>query len=245
MNKKYKNSPIIEAVCEFRFAPSLSWDPTIPGVIYEKIKDIFPKKRRVQIQEFTFTAEEKGMKQEVKTSERAQFLHEEEKIFMQVGQDVLSVHHLKPYSSWSNFYTFIVKAFNTYREIANPTGIQRIGLRYINRMEIPKEPIEIEGYFNFRPYIGENMPQEISSIFSGAVFNFEGGKHLMKVQLKDIPMSKPSTGLSAFIFDMDYFTASPGSVNIEDIENWLNIAHERIEKIFEEALTEETKKLFN
>ncbi|MGQ0654564.1 MAG: TIGR04255 family protein [Betaproteobacteria bacterium] len=44
MPKKYKNPPIIEAICEFRFSETSPWDLTIPGLIYELVKDKFPKR---------------------------------------------------------------------------------------------------------------------------------------------------------------------------------------------------------
>jgi uncharacterized protein (TIGR04255 family) len=46
--RKYRNPPIEEALCEFRFAPSQDWDPTVPGRFHEKIREIYPAKPREQ-----------------------------------------------------------------------------------------------------------------------------------------------------------------------------------------------------
>ena len=46
MGRRYKNPPIVEALCEFEFISSQPWDLTIPGLIYEKVKDEFPDKRQ-------------------------------------------------------------------------------------------------------------------------------------------------------------------------------------------------------
>jgi len=46
MGKKYKNPPIVEALCEFQFVPGQPWDITIAGMLYERIKDEFPIKQQ-------------------------------------------------------------------------------------------------------------------------------------------------------------------------------------------------------
>ena len=41
---KYRKSPIVEVVCEFRFLPGEPWDAAIPGLVYSKLADVFPKR---------------------------------------------------------------------------------------------------------------------------------------------------------------------------------------------------------
>ncbi|MBV8265707.1 MAG: TIGR04255 family protein, partial [Planctomycetaceae bacterium] len=46
--RRYKNPPIEEAVCDFQFAPGTDWDPTMPGLLYEKLRDTYNEKPRQQ-----------------------------------------------------------------------------------------------------------------------------------------------------------------------------------------------------
>lgn len=46
MGRKYRNPPLIEALCEFQFVPTQPWDLTIPGFFYEKVKNDFPAKQQ-------------------------------------------------------------------------------------------------------------------------------------------------------------------------------------------------------
>ena len=41
---KYKNPSIVEALCEFTFAPETPWDSTIFGRLYERLKENFPQR---------------------------------------------------------------------------------------------------------------------------------------------------------------------------------------------------------
>ena len=246
INKKYKNPPLIEAVCEFRFDPASPWDPTIPGLLYEKISKNFPKKKKLQIHEMMFTLdtkEEAGIKhqQQFRVRERAQFLREDEKLFVQIDENLLAVNHLKPYSSWHEFFSVIQTIYNSYQEISKPKGIQRIGVRFINQIEIPKELIELKDFFNFYPFIGEKLPQVLGHVIVGTTFLFENSRDLAKVQL----LSKPAgAGKSIFILDIDYILEKSYTISLSEALNWINDAHTKIEMIFEESLTNETKKLF-
>jgi uncharacterized protein (TIGR04255 family) len=153
MGRKYRKSPIIEAVCEFRFDPSSQWDITVPGLVYEAVRNDFPKKRAVGVD----ITQQQGT-----NSERVQFLQNDEKVLIQVWPHGLSVNHLRPYPSWTDFQPLIKRGFDAYCKAANPKGIHRIGLRYINRIEIPEEKVKMENYFEFYPFTGSNVPKEYS-----------------------------------------------------------------------------------
>ena len=45
MSRVYRYSPLVEALCEFQFAEG-EWDWTVPGLMYQEIKETFPKNGR-------------------------------------------------------------------------------------------------------------------------------------------------------------------------------------------------------
>jgi uncharacterized protein (TIGR04255 family) len=57
MSNEYKNPPAIEAVCEFRLSPETEWDITIPGLIYERVKEKFPIKEQRTFQNVEISSE--------------------------------------------------------------------------------------------------------------------------------------------------------------------------------------------
>ncbi|MEH2362987.1 hypothetical protein [Nostoc sp.] len=55
--RQYSNPPIEEAICEFRFAPGQVWNFTIPGLFYEKVRDLYtgePQQQNLITTEFKF-----------------------------------------------------------------------------------------------------------------------------------------------------------------------------------------------
>ncbi len=131
--KPYPNPPLMEALCEFRFAGGSPWDGTVPGLVYEQLRDQFPKRKQVRAIEVQITSSEKGTDQVVRPSERVHLLQEDERAVVQVGANVLVVNCLRPYPSWRRFSQLIGRAFNAYREAAQPGELATIGLRYMRQ----------------------------------------------------------------------------------------------------------------
>lgn len=242
MDRRYKNPPIIEALCEFRFEPGVPWDLAIPGLVYEKIRENFPKRRQAKALEVSVAASPEGVEQQVKTTDRMQFLREDEKALIQVDRDLLAVNHLKPYPTWREFLPLIRQGFNAYCEVASPKGIRRIGLRYINRIEIPGQRIELEDYFELRPFVGSELPQEFGSFIVGIQIPCEDSRDTLRLQLVNATIETPNA--VAVMLDLDYFLAQRDQVPLDNVFEWVEVAHGRVEEVFEACITNRLREMF-
>jgi uncharacterized protein (TIGR04255 family) len=242
MGKKYRIPPIIEALCEFRFEPGPPWDLAIPGLVYEKVRDNFPKRRQVRALETSISAGSEGVEQQVRTTDRMQFLREDEKALIQVGPNMLAVNHLRPYPTWQEFLPLIRRGFEAYCEAAGPEGIQRIGLRYINRIEIPGQRIELEDYFEFRPFIGPQLPQDVGPFIVGIQVPYENSRDSLKLQIANAAVETPD--VVAVMLDLDYFLAQPSQVRSDNVFEWVEVAHSRVEEAFEACITNRLRRMF-
>jgi uncharacterized protein (TIGR04255 family) len=158
VSKLYKKSPIVEAVCEIQFGEESPWDPTIPGRIYERVRNTFPTLRQAERVTVNLALNPEEFGPQFGTVSLMQFLRKDEKALIQVGVNLLSVSVLKPYPSWPKFLALIKRGFNAYSDVAPPKTIRRIGLRYINQIEVPGHDIRLEDYFEFCPHIGGRTP---------------------------------------------------------------------------------------
>ena len=242
MSKKYKNPPIIEALCEFQFEPSQIWDLTVPGLVYEKISDLFPKKKQQTRIETQMSSEKGKVSQQVKQVPRIQFLSEDEAALVQLGPDLLTVNHLKPYPTWGQFYPLIKQNLDVYRDTVNPKGFKRIGLRYINKIIIETETLELADYFNFYPNIPGEMPQVHDKFISRLEFSYENARDLLMVTLGGTEFDVPDN--PAFILDIDYAMVTPNAIALDQVEDWIEMAHTVIENTFEACITDKCRSLF-
>jgi uncharacterized protein (TIGR04255 family) len=210
--------------------------------IYETIKGQFPTRRPAKLLEVGVEAGPEGVRQSVKTTERMQFLQEDEAALVQVARDMLVVNHLKPYPTWSEFLPLIRLGLEAYQQAAKPKGLLRVGLRYINRVEFPGSNVELRDYFEFLPLIGDRLPQDYWKFMTGVEFPFYGGRDFLRLQLASAP-GKPGEPLSAML-DLEYYSAQPELVALGSVFEWINQAHNRIEDVFEACIKDRLRGMF-
>lgn len=233
MGKIYQNPPLIEALCEFRFQDGNEWDLTLPGLFYNEIKNRFPMKR-----------EQSNMQVEMDTTDlrhstnvrgniipTVQFYNTDETCLIQLSPGILSINHLQPYSNWQHFKKLIFGTLSTYMAVAKPANFARIGLRYINRVDISSKD-SIYDYFSFKPCLPTLITQEITSLLQRVELPF----HAQNGQLVLILASVPDD--DSYILDLDFVTLDISSLSFENTQNWVESAHNQIENVFEASITD-------
>ena len=126
MSKQYQNPPVVEALCEFRFAKDCISDPAIPGLLYSKknISDHFPIRDKRIVQELKIHQEkDQQLIQEVMITSWAMFLSEDRLALIQVSPSLLSVNVLRPYPTWQSFQPMILNVFNELTELVKQPTI--------------------------------------------------------------------------------------------------------------------------
>lgn len=245
MGRKYKNPPLVEALCEFHFEQSSPWDLVIPGLIYEKVRTSFPKRKQLRVHSLEALSGANILRQNIKVTDRMQFLREDEKAFIQIGVNLLAVNHLKPYPSWEGFLPLIKEGFQAYCEIAKPKNIQHIGLRYINHIAIPEEKIDLKDYFGFRPELDNEMFQNFGLFNMCVHIPYKQEQEFLKIEMAS--KIAPRVDMLEFVLDLNYFLIKTEHVTLEteQVFEWLNTAHNQIEKAFESCITQKSRDIFD
>ncbi|MHC4620261.1 MAG: TIGR04255 family protein [Planctomycetota bacterium] len=242
MTKKYENSPIVEVACEFRFPSRTAWDATVAGMFYGKVRKDFPEKETKQLIVSSLTSQPVGIQHEAKSEERTIFWTSDKKAFFQIGTRLLVIGCLKPYPEWPTYSSHIKTALETLTELVDIKTFERIGIRYINRIEIPKPTVELEKYFEFRPEFGSALPQEIARFQMSCFWVYENDRDACKVRMLNVPADKPNH--TDFILDLDYYLARPEQIMSGEGLDWLEKAHSRVEELFEGCISDRLRELF-
>lgn len=217
---------------------------SIPGLIYSKMADEFPRKLIAQtpvISTAIVGAPERRAQQVLQqlSAGLAQgslrfWREEDEHGIITVATNRVSVSHYKPYPSWEGLLPIILRAFNAYRDAASPTGLQRIGLRYINEIHFDVSDIDLEDYFDFYPFLGPGLPQTMASFNFTIDSFFNNAQDGLRLGMASQLPQKPGT--LTILLDLDYSLRKPLGVELENISEWLNSAHSQIEDTFEGCL---------
>ncbi len=242
ITKKYKNSPLIEAICEFQFIHKEQSDATIPGMLYDKIKNEFPMKR--QRQDF-FSLND--MQPEVNMNDLTaltQFYNKAENALVQVGKNILTSNCLKPYPHWEVFKPMILNNLKEYREVSNPTSLRKISLRYINKINVPiKDDFRTSEYFNFYPHKPEGIKEEMNGLDATIHIKHNDARDVLILRIATlIPDDKECI---SFLLQVEFNMLKPEQLPFERTERWLEEAHTIINNTFESSITDNCRKLLN
>lgn len=131
---------------------------TYPGILYNHLKDAYPKRDQRYVREVVMVLGPEGLREELLISERSIFLAEDEGCAVQVGPRLLSVSRQKPYVHWEAFSTRIVGTFNRFREVISADAVNTMNLRYVNLIEIPEPRVTLSDYFAFYPTLPPELP---------------------------------------------------------------------------------------
>jgi uncharacterized protein (TIGR04255 family) len=235
MARIYTKPPLIEAVCELKFSSFEPWDWTVAGIFYEHIRNEFPIKGQLNTVETQIDLQQGKFIQQ--TSPQLQFTSQAGDAVIRVAPDTLSFHQLPPYDGWTRFKERTIKYLGLYLETAHPSKLTQITLRYINQIELPFGT-EMETYFRLLPQVPTPVPQRFSSFLMNVDIPDDSATNVLKVVFGTVV---PKTeGNVAYVLGLNVFNISDIPSSDNHIEDWLEIAHERIEVTFNASFTDRT-----
>lgn len=240
MSARYSRSPIVEAVCEFRLPAQCKWDLTVYGSIYEKLRQQFPIKQDVPVRSIEFSEGPGEFQQTVGISTQMQISTEDKRQIIRIGSRTFSLSQKSPYLGWKKMKSQLKEVFGVVSDFVEFNTLSRIGLRYINLVEIQTPHVKIEEYFNYRPIWpwGELVTNEV---MTRCLFVYREGRDACRAIFSDKKINKENS--SSFVLDFDYFLQKPDSVNSGEALHWVDEAHEAVESLFERSITDKTRSL--
>lgn len=238
LRRVYKNPPIKEVVCEFRFTKNGRWDATIPGIIYEDLKDEYPKK--VHGKELEIGISKDSIEHTFRVSDRVKFTNKEETILIQIGPHHLIINLLTKYTSWEDYMKKINRILSSFIDALGSNDIERINLNYINEIQVPQKfmdknnSIQLDSLFDFYPFLGKNLSWNYSSFIIGVQFP-KNNKDILQMQMEGKE--------EKILLDLSYFINNSDNKGI-NVNEWLNRVHDSIIDAFESCIKDPLREEF-
>lgn len=245
MPRVYERSPLVEALCEFHFEATQPWDLAIPGLLYAGIRKEFPKRQQgqdsieVEVNPATNAVVQRP------TATRARFSTEDEKAFVQVGPNLLIVNQLRPYRGWDVFSEIVARILGVYNDVAPPAKIARIGLRYINRIEVPQRTVQITDYLLTYPAVPMAESRAVSAWSQRVEIPYQEAGGMLVLQSGSVPGEQERTGEYDFLLDLSFFSVLSQSRELASVLEWLTQGHNIVESMFENCITDKARALFS
>jgi len=242
VGRKYKNPPVVEALCEIYFYES-KWDGTLPGLFFEKVRENYPKKRELeQIGVQVSVSKEAQATQVQRGGRRIQFIKEDGSQLIQIENNLLVINQLRPYPRFEDWKPVVDRMLKHYSEVAQPKGIRQVGMRYINRIIIPAAKFKMEDYFTLYPEVPESLGAMHGKFMMRLEIPPKHKGHRLMVTFGTAPPESPETSVE--MLDIYDIFVLPQPFPIEDVDKYIIEAHENIEAAFENSITRKTRELF-
>jgi uncharacterized protein (TIGR04255 family) len=244
--RQYKKPPILEATFEARFEPSEKWGLPALGRLFENLQEDYPgEPKQIAAGNIEMVPTAQGSLPSLTLNPMApvyEFSSPANGRLVRASREILSVHIAPPYPGWLIFRELIADAFEAYRDIAQPVSINRIGIRYVNRIEFPGPAIELSDYFTIPTQELSNIGFKLGAFF----IRFEGARPDESLRMVQTFASTPAQ-TPTIILDIDVIeeeTHKPLQSRDEFLDHADSIrAIER--EIFEASITDNLRRMFD
>ena len=213
-----EKAPIVEAVIDIRARAETEWEEALVREKLEpKIKDYpnflsqFEWKGEVKIQQgkpveaTTQAPDWKGFRCE--SNDKLQIA--------QFYRDRFIYSRLHPYENWDSLRKEATRLLSIYSEIASPSEIQRVGLRYINKIKIPPQEFDLKDYLQSPPESPEELDIPFTTFLHRDTFVAPSMPYVVNV-VKTIPESWE------LILDIDVYTLDGTQLSFDTLEKNLH-----------------------
>ena len=204
-----KNAPIVEAIIDFRARVEADWkEPEITEALKSLLPD-YPKKLSMSgfQQEFTLGP---GIAPEAKTIDKGWTgLRCENENGLQIAQfsrDGLIFARLRPYEQWERFAGEALRLWKIFVQVGKPADIQRMGVRFVNRMNLPPTEVPIENYLDPAPRGTKDLEIPLQHFFHQDTFGVTGHPYAIRLIRTIQPEQRPDSQSFGIILDIDVFT---------------------------------------
>jgi uncharacterized protein (TIGR04255 family) len=240
------NAPITEAVIDLRVKLPNSFHPEQIKSLAGDFQDCLPK--REDLNNFEFKAalyEEKPADSSIRSAIFGIRFRSEDGLNVAACRiNGFSFSRLKPYENWRQLLDHTRKYWELYRKALLPESVTRIGVRFINRIELPLPIDQLSEYFNFPLPLPEPVVQgvEIHGFLNRMSVEF----HDLRVQANVIQALERGIESRSIvvILDNDVFKKQDYNVDDDDVWSSLDAMRDIKNQLFFESIKSALKRRF-
>jgi uncharacterized protein (TIGR04255 family) len=214
-------APIVEAVIAIGARPTVNWEEaTIRPLATEKLTDYVFQSSQREYQLEAKMAAGKPPSQELRDLgwKGLRYTTTDKKRVIQFNRDGFAFSRLQPYGNWAELREEALRLWAVFVQIAAPTGVGRIGVRYINRIGLPAGEQDISNYVVPAPQPPPTVDLKLRSFIHHDVLEAPGYPYHVRVVKTLQEEEKKGCFL---IFDIDVFTDEKLSIDDQMIRKHL------------------------
>lgn len=237
---RYAEPSIIEALCEFVFVAGEPWDLTAFGRFADRFGEHLPTRDQVEVMTVDVKALPGRVEQAMVRKPRLRLFSEDRTHVAQVGENLVSANVLPPYPHWNEFRRFILETLDGYVAAAKPARIERMTLRYIDRIEPPATDrvFRLGDWIEAgSAYVPAFLADSAASATNRAEKEVDGGTEAVTVGLQTDDEARRVVMLDTELVVRDL------TIDARELVVRLDVLHERVIAVFETCISQRTRQL--
>lgn len=242
--QQYKHPPIVEAVIGVVFDSNVETETV--DKIQKKLKKYYSniqtiRQLKVPISPPLTAEQSRGVIDE-EIGRRRSTSDQTEIVIVQ--KNSITISQLAPYTGWDTFFKRFKRDWSIIKRSLGFRPIKQIGVRYINRIDIPFEGVgvRIADYLKALP----NIPDQFGTLSGYSVsaeVQMPDSHCILRLNSGAVPSPLPNC--VSVVLDLDLIRNQEVPQSDEEIFATLESMRARKNAFFEATLTEKTRELFN
>jgi uncharacterized protein (TIGR04255 family) len=158
-------------------------------------------------------------------------------------KDGFAFSQLAPYPGWQSFLEGALALWKVHQAVAAPSEFARIGLRYINRIDLSGPMINLEDYLVAAPKEPEGLVLPFSGFLHRDTLTVPGHDYGVQITRTIQPSGESDPPKLGLIIDIDVFSTKPWVGSTDDLVQRLKEMRWLKNKAFFGSLTPQAKAL--
>lgn len=242
--ERFPKAPIAEALLDIQTTFPSPIEVARLESFHDAIRGQYPVKQPRTKWHGQIRVEQAAVEQAVRrAAEGFMFKSEDGRRVVQVRQDGFTFNWLKPYETWEAFRDEARTHWERYRDTFRPEALTRLGLRYINRIELPLPFKDFREFVKTAPDIADGMPQGLSGFFMRLeIPDQERGLMAVVTETMEPPVDEGKR--LPLIFDVDIVRSATFEPASPAVWETFERMRECKNTVFFASVTERTKEMF-
>lgn len=239
--KHYSRAPLTEALIDIRV--ELPSEMTLSNLskVHVGQEENYPRREENIIVHGKMSVGAEVGASATQTSNGYRYLSKDSRQIFQARLDGFTFNRLAPYETWESFREEAHRLWTIYRSIASPKNITRIGVRYINRLDLPVPIKDFKDYLRTFPEISSGMPQGLSGYFMQLQLPQADLNAMLVLNQALIPASAPK--MVSVLLDLDLYSETDLPSDEQEIWERFELFRTRKNKVFEACITDRMRRM--
>jgi uncharacterized protein (TIGR04255 family) len=231
----------VEVICQVAFAQPVAWSVATPGVLFKALEDEYPAEPK-SLASVAASFDRTEGEFTVNPQNRFVFSNDEQGRRLVANESCLSVNALRPYEEWPSVADRFRRAVDTFSKSVGAFSPASVSLRYINRIIIPEDQLDVSEYFKI-PLVHAHQDNAVIQGFLSRSQSMSPETSI-STTITFASAEHPVADESAFILDIELEVPTAQDASVDDLIDAIEELHRRENLEFESSITPKCRELF-